>query len=73
VKNLTKILLQDFDKRYHPTAGNIRKVKFTCKPGIRERNRYTEVRPYFFIAAFLDPRTRKGLKKMMIPDQCKEL
>ncbi len=27
----------------------------------------------FFIAAFLDPRTRKGLKKMMVPDQLKEL
>jgi hypothetical protein len=73
VKSLTKILLQDFDKRYHPPAGNVGKVKFTQKPEIGERNRYTGVHPYFFIAAFLDPRTRKGLKKMMVPDQWKGL
>ncbi len=27
----------------------------------------------FYIAAFLDPHTRKGLKTMMVPDQWKEL
>jgi hypothetical protein len=73
VKRLTKTLLEDFDKYYHPPAGNVGKVKFTCRPETREHNRYMEVHPYFFIAAFLDPRTRKMLKKMMVPDQCQEL
>ncbi len=73
VKRLTKTLLEDIDKRYHPPAGNVGKVKFTCRPETRECNRYKGVHPYVFIAAFLDPRTRKGLRKMMVPDQCQEL
>ncbi len=73
VKRLTKILLENFDKRYHPPAGNVGKVNFTLRPETGERNRYTGVHPYYFIAAFLDPRTRKGLRKMIVPDQCTEL
>ncbi len=60
VKRLTKTLLEDFDKRYHPSAGNVGKVKSTRRPETGECNRYTGVHPYFSIAAFLDPRTRKG-------------
>jgi hypothetical protein len=65
VKGLTKTLLEDFDKCYHPPAGNVGKVKFTCRPETGERNCYTGVHPYFFIAAFLDPRTRnqKGVEE----------
>ncbi len=70
---MTKTLLEDFDKRYHPPAGNVGKVKFTCRPETGKRNRYTGVHPYFFIAAFLDLCTRKGLRKMMVPDQYQEL
>jgi hypothetical protein len=70
VKRLTKTLLEDFDKRYHPPTGNVGKVKFTCRSETGEHNRYTGVHPYFFIAAFLDPRTKKGLRKMMVLDQC---
>jgi hypothetical protein len=73
VKRLTKTLLEDFDKRYHPPAGIVEKVKFPCRPETGEHNCYTGVHPYFFIAAFLDPCTRKGLRKRMVPDQCQEL
>jgi hypothetical protein len=57
VKSLSKILLQDVDKRYHPPAGNVGKVKFTHKPETGECNCYTGVHCYFFIASFLDPCT----------------
>ena len=71
VKRLAKILLEDFDKRYHPPdgAGNEGKVNFTPKPVTGVKNRYTGVHPYFFIAAYLDPRNKKALKNMMVPDQ----
>lgn len=73
VKSLTKILLKDFDKRYHPPTGNVGKVKFNRNPEIGERNRYIGVHAYFFIAAFLDLRTKKALKKMMVPVQYQDL
>jgi hypothetical protein len=73
VKRLTKTLLEEFDKCYHPPAGNVGKVKFMHRPETGKHNRYTGVHPYVFIAAFLDPPTRKGLRKMMVPDQCQEL
>ncbi len=73
VKRLTKTLFEDFDKQYHPPTGNVGKVKFTCRPETGERDCCTGVHPYFFIAAFLDPHTRKRLMKMMVPDQCQEL
>ena len=73
VKSLTRTLLEDFDKRYHPPADNVGKVKFTEKPETGERNRYTGVHPYFFYAAFLDPSVRKGLRMMMVPVQLEEL
>ncbi len=38
VKRLTKTLLEDFDKHYHPPAGNVGKEKFTCRPETRVRN-----------------------------------
>jgi len=60
VKRLAKIMLEDFDKRYCPPdgAGNEGKVNFTPEPVIGANNHYTGVHPYFFIAAFLDPRSK---------------
>ena len=60
VKRLAKIMLEDFDKRYRPPggAGNKGKVNFTPEPVIGAKNCYTGVHPYFFIAAFLDPRNK---------------
>ena len=62
VNCLTRTLLKDFDKRYHPPADNVGKVKFTKKPETGERNHYTGVHPCFFYAAILDPHVRKGLR-----------
>ena len=74
VKRLATILRDDFDKRYHPPAGNVGKVRFSCIPETGKHNRYIGVHPYFFMAAYIDPRTKNGLKnKMMVQDQCKEL
>jgi hypothetical protein len=66
VKALATTLLDDFDKRYHPpTEEDKGKVKFSRDPETGERNRYTGVHPYFFIAAYLDLRTKNALKRMM--------
>ena len=59
VKDLTAILLADFDSRFHP-ADEDGKVTYTGKADVRVRNRYMSVYPYMFIALFLDPRV-KGL------------
>ena len=67
VKSLTTLLLKDFDKRYSPpTNAEGTKVSFSRFPKIGEGNRYCSVHPYFFLAAFLDLRTKKALKKMMV-------
>ena len=60
VKSLTRTLLEDFDKRYHPPADNVGKVKFTKKPETGERNRYTGVHPYFFMQRFLIHALERG-------------
>jgi len=60
VKSLTRTLLEDFDKRYHPPADNVGKVKFTKKPETGERNRYTGVHPYFFMQHFLIHALERG-------------
>ena len=63
VKALTETLLADFDKRYHTSGGN--KLGYTNVALVGFGNRYTTVHHYFFIAAFLDPRTKLLLKDMM--------
>ena len=75
VAKLAKILLDDFDKRYHPptNAADVGKVKFTRDPETGARNRYTGVHPYFFIAAYLDLRTKKALKTMMVETEYDDL
>ena len=60
VKSLTRTLLEDFDKRYHPPADNVGKVKFTKKPETRDHNRYTGVHPYFFMQHFLIHALERG-------------
>jgi hypothetical protein len=75
VKCLFTILLADFNSRYHPSAGHEGKVNFSrnLTPQLGKGNRYTSIHPFFFIAAFLDLRTRKALGKMMLQDQYNEL
>ena len=73
MKSLATILLANFDKRYHPPAGNVGKVRFSPNPETGKGNRYTGAHPYLLIAAYLDPRTKKALKKMMVTDQYQEM
>lgn len=60
VKELTKILLKDWDSRYHP-ADEAGKVKYESEVSVGFRNRYTGVHPYYFIASYLDPRVKHML------------
>ncbi len=53
MKSLTKILLVDYDKSYHPPTGNVGKVKFTCKPETGEHICYMGVHPYILLQHFL--------------------
>ena len=71
VRKLTKILLRDFDQRYHPKAGG--KLSYVSTATVGFGNRYTGIHHYFFKAAFLDPRTHKGLKNMMTSDDLKQV
>lgn len=74
VKSLATILLKDFDNRYHPPTDHKGKVRFSRDAGeLGVRNRYIGVHPYFFIAAFLDLRTRRALLRMMVPAQYDDL
>ena len=66
VKKLTRILLNDFDQRYHPTAAG--KLKYEREALVGHGNRYISIHPYFFKAAFLDPRTHHYLRKIMEED-----
>jgi hypothetical protein len=66
VKELTRILLNDFDRRYHPTTDG--KLKYEREALVGHGNRYISIHPYFFKAAFLDPRTHRYLRKLMEED-----
>ena len=63
VEALTKILLADFDRRYHPASNGMLGYSNVAVVGFG--NRYTTVHHYFFVAAFLDPRTKSLLREMM--------
>jgi hypothetical protein len=60
-------------KRYNSPTRNIGKVRCSHEPETGERNRYIGLHPFFFIAAYLDPRTKKALKKMMVTNQYQEV
>ena len=64
VRALTKILLADFDKRYNP-AFTIGRLAYSNVASVGFGNRYTTVHHNFFVAAFLDPRTKPPLKDIM--------
>ena len=66
VKELTRILLNDFDRQYHPTTDG--KLKYEREALVGHGNRYISIHPYFFKAAFLDPRTHHYLRKLMEED-----
>ena len=51
---LTRILLKDFDERYHPSENGM--VTYFREDELGKGNRYIGLHQYFFFAAFLDPR-----------------
>ncbi len=53
--------------------GSLGKVRFSREPETGECNRYIGVHPFFFTAAYLDPHTKKALKKMMVTNQYQDL
>ena len=71
VKELTRILLTDFDRRYHPTTNG--QLKYERVALVGHGNRYISIHPYYFKAAFLDPRTHHFLKKIMEADNFHEV
>ena len=71
VKELTRILLNDFDRRYHPTTNG--QLKYERVALVGHGNRYISIHPYYFKAAFLDPRTHHFLKKIMEADNFHEV
>ena len=70
VRRLVKILLKDLDERWVPLDG---KVQFDKDIKRGAMNRYIHIHPYFFYAAFLDPRMKDDLHKTMTPANYFEL
>jgi hypothetical protein len=71
VKKLARILLNDFDRRYHPTTNG--QLKYEREALVGHGNRYISIHPYFFKAAFLDPRTHHFLRNIMEADNFHEV
>ena len=63
---LPRMLLNDFDRRYHPTTQG--QLKYEREALVGHGNRYISTHPYFFKAAFLDPRTHHFLREIMEAD-----
>lgn len=57
VRKLTEILLKDFNQRYMP-ADVSGKVQYTSEVELGFMNRHVGVHPFYFVAAFLDPRMK---------------
>jgi len=72
VKQLAKLLLADFNERYHP-ASDGESVMYLSKAEIGRGNRYITVHPYFFVASLLDPRTKNMLPSMMTDEDFEQL
>ena len=71
VKKLTRILLNDFDRHYHPTIEG--QLTYSKDIGIGYGNRYTAIHPYFFRASYLDPRTHHYLKKILTVENLNQI
>ena len=67
VRDLTRILLADFDKCYVPPADESgTKLSFKWGASVGARNGYNTIHHFFFVAAFLDTRVKKMLKKLFM-------
>ena len=71
VKNLTQILLNDFDQRYHPAEGG--KVRYFREDVLGRGQRYIGLHQYFFFASFLDPRVLLILVDIMTDEDFQQL
>ena len=67
VRELTKILLKDFDDRYHPAEGG--KVQYFREDVVGRGQRYIGLHQFFFFASFLDPRVLPILKEDIMTDE----
>jgi len=70
VRHLSKILLHDLDERYVPTeCGKVQYIPLPSREGevfpTGKYNRYIHLHPFMFFSAFLDPRMKVKLKKIM--------
>ena len=54
VKNLTAILLENFDTQFKP-ANPSGKITYTGRPTVGACNRYTGEHPYLVVASLLGP------------------
>ena len=68
VKDLARVLLTDFDKRYVPACATTGKVKYHREDRTGAGNRYVGIHQFFFFAALLDPRVAPMLPEMMTPE-----
>ncbi len=72
VVDLTKLLLDDFDKRYVPADAS-GKVKYYQTDEIGAGNRHVGIHQFFFIAALIDPRIAPLLRTLMTANDYTEL
>jgi hypothetical protein len=63
VKKLMRILLNDFDGRYHSTIQG--QLTYLRDVAVGHGNCYTAIHPYCLMASFLDPPTHHYLKKTL--------
>ncbi len=63
VKQLTRKMLDNFDRQYHPTTNG--ELIYEREVSLGHGNQYTAIHHYFFKAAFLDPRTHHFLRKIL--------
>jgi hypothetical protein len=61
VKQLTRNMLNNFDLQYHPTMDG--ELKYKREVSMGHGNQYIAIHPYFFKAAFLNPRTHHFSKE----------
>jgi hypothetical protein len=66
VKQLTRYMLNSFDRRYHPTMDG--ELIYKREVSMGHGNWYIAIHPYFFKAAFLDPYTHHFLRKILAVD-----
>jgi hypothetical protein len=66
VKQLTRKMLNNFDRRYHPTTNG--ELIYEREVSLGHGNQYTAIHPYFFKAAFIDPCTHHFLRKILAVD-----